>query len=548
MSTYVTKEALEKTITLQKGYIDDAVEEVNKTITEKHAAAPLIPNLLLATNVTHENKSYNIVDYYFDEDVTMVKGDTYTLQMWGVVLGEGNTKLVVYNSNGNVTAGATILPADIDEDGYVCKQFKWNSSSNYTDQDTKVKFYAYPSSATTTSKIERVMLTKGTDVPPWAPARSELAQLIDTDGAAFNSHLRALYNTVVRPNKALMLPKASYFFLYLRNGFLPETTKISASSGIVGDLLWYYYHNLGGTLYVNSFNAIDKKYTWLKALKDSERPTVGTRFLLANGVANTSALGTNLYGLNGHYTDTSYDWLGNKNPNTVALFEQSKEKCVWIKSTETAISNTKVTIGTKLMDDIYGYEYTVLRTYPSSGWICMSCTTDAANNAEEYKDDINFETSDTCLAVSFSDLLIANANPVLHKDTTTLAKLCGVTATNPCIISYNYAEFAYTATDTAIATMTAGTTPLIIVGVPFFNAYVNTSHNTNKQDAGVIGQLAIWNWINKLYNGYVDDDDNNYLCPLQYLIPVNLNTFNETATELTSTGSYRVATIINNII
>lgn len=151
-----------------------APEDVDKNITDAVDGVQVGGrNLLKASNVPVSNTSYLIATYYFGDEPP-VAGQTYTIQLKGV-LGEGKTEFGVFNSGGNIRPCRLTLN-DIGADGVYRKTFAWiDKSGPYTANNTYVNIYTIPSSVTgTTSSIEWIKLESGNKPTDWTPALEDV--------------------------------------------------------------------------------------------------------------------------------------------------------------------------------------------------------------------------------------------------------------------------------------------------------------------------------------------------------------------------------------
>lgn len=137
-------------------------------------------NILLKSDVAVEKSSYLLQTYNFAEGQAPQAGDDVTITIWGE-LGEGKTSFSAYNSGGIVFIGYLSKISD----GLYRLQAPWRTatSSSATATNTYLNIYAYPSSVSATSRIDKIKLEIGTNNNPvWTPNNTEMIGKDGKDG------------------------------------------------------------------------------------------------------------------------------------------------------------------------------------------------------------------------------------------------------------------------------------------------------------------------------------------------------------------------------
>lgn len=108
----------------------------------------------------------------------MIQGETYTLQLWGVILSRSDKTtpwIRPYWGGGSVAIATNLYP---DENGYVCCTFVAPTSTNSTTSNAFINFYNSPdvgaSGTTYNMVIEKAKLEKGHKATDWSPCWADI--------------------------------------------------------------------------------------------------------------------------------------------------------------------------------------------------------------------------------------------------------------------------------------------------------------------------------------------------------------------------------------
>lgn len=136
-------------------------------------------NILLKSDVVAEKSSYLVQAYNFADGQAPQAGDDVTITIWGE-LGEGKTSFSAYNSGGNVIIGYLSKISD----GLYSLQTTWKVvNGSTTAANTYLNIYAYPSSVSATSRIDKIKLELGkNNNPVWTPNSTEMKGKDGKDG------------------------------------------------------------------------------------------------------------------------------------------------------------------------------------------------------------------------------------------------------------------------------------------------------------------------------------------------------------------------------
>ncbi len=135
-------------------------------------------NLLLKSNRSISNNSYNIATYNFGAE-KLAEGEEFVLQIKGQLHSE-KTSWGIYNSGGTVSV-IVITESHKGEDGVYRVKRKWKIKSGSTiASNTYMRVYAIPSSVTATSTIEWIKLERGNKATDYTLAPEDMEQRVNT--------------------------------------------------------------------------------------------------------------------------------------------------------------------------------------------------------------------------------------------------------------------------------------------------------------------------------------------------------------------------------
>ncbi len=135
-------------------------------------------NLLKQSNRKIKSSNYKLAEYYLTEKIEV--GEDCVLTIWGE-LGSDRSHFRAYNSGGMLDL------SDLEKikEGVYQAKFKWKKSFPYKDStyicdDTFIRIYQFDNSGTSSSRIEKIQLERGTKATGWTPApedtQAEIAQ------------------------------------------------------------------------------------------------------------------------------------------------------------------------------------------------------------------------------------------------------------------------------------------------------------------------------------------------------------------------------------
>ncbi|MBS9775005.1 MAG: hypothetical protein KGV59_07630, partial [Tenacibaculum sp.] len=130
-------------------------------------------NLLKQSDRKINSSSYNLAEYYLTEKIT--EGEDCVLTLWGE-LGSDRSDFWAYNSGGYIWLAT---PKKI-KDGVYQAKFQWRTEGDgFSESDTPfLRIYQATSSGTSSSRINKIQLEKGTKGTGWRLADDDLKEQI----------------------------------------------------------------------------------------------------------------------------------------------------------------------------------------------------------------------------------------------------------------------------------------------------------------------------------------------------------------------------------